>query len=83
MDLFGKQLLKAKKETAASIQELLKETEEEVSQNFEDPVNAFMKTVHMEVSNKLKGLEEQRRRTEERVLNVLERVVASCVPDTL
>ena len=39
-----------------------------------------MKTIHAEASQKLKGLEEQRAQTEERVLRVLERVTLSCTP---
>lgn len=36
-----------------------------------------MKTIHMEITTKLKSLKQQRERTEERVLSVLERVVVS------
>lgn len=56
--------------------------EEEVTRNEEEEVRAFLKTVHMEVTAKLKWLQDQRSKTEERVLSVLERVVASCLPTT-
>ena len=77
---FGKQISKAKKEVSASLQDLLKASEEEACKDYEAEVTSFMKTVHMDVTSKLRGLEKQRQQTEERVLNVLERVVLSCVP---
>jgi hypothetical protein len=36
-----------------------------------------MKTIHMDITTKLKSLRQQRERTEERVLIVLEKVVGS------
>jgi hypothetical protein len=38
---------------------------------------SVMKTIHMDITSKLKSLKQQRERTEERVLSVLERVVGS------
>ena len=45
-------------------------------------MTAFLRSVHMEVCSKLMGLEEQRERTEKRVVDVLERVVASCISES-
>lgn len=56
--------------------------EEEVTKNEEEQVRAFLKAVHMEMTAKFKWLQDQRTKTEERVLSVLERVVASCLPTT-
>ena len=39
-----------------------------------------MRMVHMGTSEMLKSLKDQRQKTEERVINVLERVIASCIP---
>ena len=80
LEEFGKQINKAKKEVFASLHELLKAAEEEACKDYEVEVTSFMKSVHMDVTSKLKGLEKQRQQTEERVLSVLERVVLSCVP---
>jgi hypothetical protein len=40
---------------------------------------AEMNATHMEFTAKLKSLKEQRERTEERVLAMLEKVVRSCI----
>lgn len=71
-----------KKELAVSIKEMVRLTEEEVSKNDEEQIRSFLKTVHMEVTAKLKWLHDQRTKTEERVLSVLERVIESCLPKT-
>ena len=63
LDNFGKQINKLKKQTVSSLQELSRAVQEEASLDYESEVTAFMKTVHMEVSGKLRGLEEQRRQT--------------------
>ena len=39
-----------------------------------------MKMVHLDICMKLKALKDKRQRTEERVINILERVVATCIP---
>lgn len=81
LETFGKQVGRLRKESAASLHELTRAVEEEVSQSEEEQITGFLRSVHMEVSSKLRALEEQRTRTEERVVNVLERVVASCVSE--
>jgi energy-coupling factor transporter ATP-binding protein EcfA2 len=81
MEGFGKEVDKLRKLTGSSIKELTRSVEEEIGRNDEEQVSAFMRTVHMDISSKLKSLQEQRERTEERVLSVLERVVSSCIPE--
>lgn len=49
---------------AASIKDLIRLAEEEVSKNDEEQVRSFLKTVHMEVTGKLKWLHDQRTKTE-------------------
>ena len=53
--------------------------EEEISKNDEDQIRNFMKVVHMEISTKLKLLSDDRQQMEERVISVLERVIATCL----
>lgn len=49
--------------------------EEEINGEEEDQIVSLMKSIHMEMSSKVKSLREERERTEERVLAVLEKVI--------
>jgi hypothetical protein len=52
-------------------------TEDQLNSGDEDQILTVMKTIHMDITTKLKSLRQQRERTEERVLSVLEKVVGS------
>ena len=51
--------------------------EGELHSGEEDQILAVMKAIHMDITSKLKSLRQQRERTEERVISMLEKVVSS------
>jgi hypothetical protein len=77
---FQKECDKLKRETFNSIKECTRLADEQLNSGDEDQIVTVMKTIHMDITTKLKSLRQQRERTEERVLSVLEKVVGSiCV----
>ena len=72
-----------KKETFNSIKDCTRLVEDQLNSGDEDQIVAVMKTIHMDITSKLKSLRQQRERTEERVLSVLEKVVGSISESTV
>lgn len=79
---FQKECDKLKRETFNSVKECTRLVEEQLNNGEEEQVMTVMKTIHMDITSKLKSLKQQRERTEERVLSVLEKVVGSISEST-